>query len=313
MRRSSFAFLLLVVTLAACTPAPPPPEVAAQLAAFDADLERDRKSLTLADGADLRRDFRDRTIEQDIAQYVLGTTTLERVAKIRSRAAKTKTATEATTVLEEARALLKADLARVPAILDYWTAHSPGPYWRSYWTELFKVNEVAAKEPDAMLVSIETRAKAALERGDFTGAGKILDELNPVLVTALDRTAGSLVGEVAPPTFLRRKTKCLPGVKPAGEQRKPKLADASSVNEFYPKDAIQRGETGTIVIRARVEPSGCASHVALVVESGVRSLDAAALEWFETAKFSPASIDGKAEEGEVTFKLKFVLNETPAT
>jgi TonB family protein len=313
MRRSSFASLLLAATLAACTPAPPPPEVATQLAAFDAELERDRKSVAITDGTGLRRDFRDRNIEQDIAQFVLSKATLERIDEIRRRAAKTQTAGEATTVLDEARTLVKADLARVPAIVDYWSGHVPGPYWRSYWSDLFRVNEIPARDPDPMLVSIETRAKAALERGDFAGAGKILDELNPVLVVALDRTAGSLVNDVAPPTFLRRKTKCSAGVKAVGEQRKPKLADASSVNDFYPKDAIQRGETGTIVMRVRVEPSGCATHVALVVESGVRSLDAAALEWFETAKFSPASIDGEAEEGEVTFKLKFVLNETPAT
>jgi TonB family protein len=311
MRSITLPFAALL--LAACAPAPPPPEVATEIATFDTELERERKSVTIEHGADLRRDFRDRTIEQDLAQHVLSAATQERIDEIKRRAAKTKTATEARTALDEARVLVKADLARAPAIVDYWTNHVPGPYWRGYWGDLFRVNEVAVKEPDPMLVSIETRAKAALERGDFTGAGKILDELNPVLVAALDRAAGDLVKDVAPPTFLRRMTKCLPGAKTSGDQRRPKLADSSAVNEFYPKEAIERGETGTIVIRARVEPSGCASHVALLVESGVRSLDAAALEWFETAKFAPASVDGNAEQGEVTFKLKFVLEEPPAS
>ncbi|MBC8028022.1 MAG: energy transducer TonB [Steroidobacteraceae bacterium] len=309
----SILLILSSVLLASCArDAPPPPEVAAEIQAFDAALANARKSLAIQNVTGLRKDFRDRTIEQDLAQWVFTKTVLDRVDEIKQRAAKTKSSAEAEPVLAEARALVTAELARVQPILGYWSDHAPAPYWRTYWNDLFTINQVAVKDPDPLLVSIETRAKATLDRGDFVEAGKIVDEISPVLVAALDRTAGSLVNEVPPPKFLTRITKCIPGAPPNRSRRKPKMTDAKSVNEFYPAEAIQRGETGTIVVRARVAASGCASHVALVVQSGVRSLDAAALKWFETAQFSPGSENGRAIESDLTFKLKFVLEDDSA-
>jgi TonB family protein len=307
----SSGLILATLILAACArDTPPPPEVAAQIQAFDAELESRRKSVAIRNGAELRKDFRDRTIEQDLAQWVFAPATLGRIDEIRSRAAKARTAADTEIALAEARALVKAEVERVPPIYRYWSEHLPAPFWRSYWNELFTVNKVEARPPDPLLVSIESRARASLDRGDFDQAGKELDELIPVLVAALDRTAGSLVAEVPPPTFLSRITKCIPGAPPDRSRRKPKLADAKSVGEFYPAEAIARGETGTIVIRARVDARGCASHVAPVVQTGVRSLDGAALEWFETAQFSPGWQDGHPVESELTFKLKFVLDDT---
>ncbi len=307
----SIPLCLTALLLASCArDTPPPPDVTAKIEAFSAELESSRKSVTVRNGADLRKDFRNRTIEQDLAQWVFAKPTIDRIDELRRRASKAKSAAEAEPVLAEARTLVAGDLLRVQPILRYWSEHLPAPYWRSYWNELFTINQVAVKAPDPLLVSIEARAKASLERGDFEQAGKELDELIPVLVTALDRTAGSLVNEVPPPTFLTRITKCIPGAPPDRSRRKPALTDAKSVNEFYPAEAIQRGETGTIVVRARVGPSGCASHVALVVQSGVRSLDAAALKWFETAQFSPGWQDGRAIGSDLTFKLKFVLDDS---
>jgi TonB family protein len=69
---------------------------------------------------------------------------------------------------------------------------------------------------------------------------------------------------------------------------------------------------GSLVLRAKVDPAGCAKEFAIVVRSAVPTLDAAALEWFETARYSPATRAGRAVDAEHTFKVKFVLNEAPA-
>jgi TonB family protein len=301
---------LSALFLASCArDTPPPPDVTAEIQAFDRELDQGRKSAVIQEGMDYRRDFRDRTIEQDLAQWVFAKPALDRIDEAKRRAAKAKNAGEARPVIAEARKLLTAELGKVPPIIEYWTGHAPGPYWRTYWNDLFAVNNVAVKDPDPMLVTIEKRTKESLDRGDFEQAGKEIAELVPVLVAALDRTAGSLTTEVAPPTFLRRKSACTAGATPDRSRSRPKLADAKSVNDFYPAEAIQRGETGTVVMRVRVDAKGCANQVALVVQTGVRSIDAAALEWFETAQFSPAWIGGRAAEAELMFKLKFVLNE----
>ena len=102
------------------------------------------------------------------------------------------------------------------------------------------------------------------------------------------------------------------GVAPEAGQSKPQLIDSRPVNEFYPPSAIARGETGSLVLRARVDREGCAKEFAVAVRSAVPALDAAALEWFETARYSPATRGGRAVDSEHTFKVKFVLDETPA-
>src|SRR5687767_13593116 len=156
--RSSWLIVATLVLASCARDTPPPPEVAAQIQAFDAELETHRRSVAIRDGADLRKDFRDRTIEQDLAQWVFAPTTLARIDEIKSRAAKSKTAADAEVVLGEARALVKAEVERVQPIYRYWSQHLPAPYWRSYWNDLFTVNKVEVKPPDPLLVSIETRA-----------------------------------------------------------------------------------------------------------------------------------------------------------
>jgi TonB family protein len=64
-----------------------------------------------------------------------------------------------------------------------------------------------------------------------------------------------------------------------------------------------------VILRARVDEKGCGTAVAVVVHSGVEAFDAAALQWFETAQFSPKWVAGKPAAGELTFNLKFILED----
>jgi len=287
----------------------PAPEVVQQLAKLDATVAEFRDSLAKANERlpPDRQDFRGRTMRQDIAQWVPLESTLEAIAAHREKAAQAKTAQDADAALIPARERVAADVSRFSAITRYWLSALPTPFWREYWSSLYEANGLAVPAPDSMLVALEEEMKSALERGDFAQAATKAEEFVPVFETAIDGATGRLARQVGPPTFSPRGTECPRGIEPERGQTKPQLVDSRPVNDFYPPSAIARGETGSLVLRARVDAKGCATQFAIVVKSGVAALNSAALEWFETARYSPATRGGRAVDAEHTFKVKFVL------
>jgi TonB family protein len=303
--------LLSVLLLAACARNEPLPEAVAAIAALEADVARAQKSIAEASekASKDEADFRGRTFATDVAQWALTPQTLAEIDTIKARARAAKSPAEVDAAIALARKRLGEDLERVKAIVGYWVYARPAPFWRAHWNQLHLANGVAVPAADPLLESIEGRMKTALDAGDFTAAGEVGRELIPVLDAALDRETSQIMRTVGKPVFVPRKSPCPRGVAPEAGQKKPQLVDSRPVNDFYPPSAIARGETGSLVLRAKVDAEGCAKEFALVVRSAVPTLDAAALEWFETARYSPATRGGKAVEAEHTFKVKFVLNE----
>ena len=303
----------LAVLLAGCAPKPPRPDVAEQLARYDAEIARaqeDVRKFSDTLPADTK-DFRGRTPRDDLDRWVLPQKTRDEMAKLRELAAAADSVAEATIQLDKARALVGADLRRGVDIANYWSHHLPAPYWRRYWEALFKSNGVDAEEPDPLLVSIEKTVAAALEKGEFVQAGNDADILAAALEESLNRASGRVYKVRQPMVdFSPRQTPCVRGAPPDPNRRTPKLAQAESVETFYPAEAIKRGETGSVFLQTRVDGKGCAREVAIRVRSGVDSLDAAALQWFESAQFSPASADGRAIDADLTFKVRFVLQDS---
>jgi TonB family protein len=143
--------------------------------------------------------------------------------------------------------------------------------------------------------------KVSLEAGDFAAASAAASELVPVFIAAMDREAAQILRDAGNPEFIPRRSPCPRGVASDAGQGKPKVVDSRPINDFYPPSAIARGETGSLVLRARVDAEGCAKEFAIVVRSAVPSLDAAALEWIETARYSPATRGGKAVDAVQSF------------
>ena len=48
---------------------------------------------------------------------------------------------------------------------------------------------------------------------------------------------------------------------------------------YYPKEALEQGVEGKVALSARIDPDGCVRAAAVLVGTGVESLDAAALRW----------------------------------
>lgn len=303
--------VLAALLLVSCARNDPLPEAVAAIAALEADVAKAQKSIADASAKASKdeADFRGRTFTNDVAQWVLTPQTLTELDTIKARARAAKSRAEVEAAVALARKRLNEDLERVKAIVAYWVYSRPAPFWRTQWEQLHVANGVAVPAPDPMLETIERRMKASLDAGDFTAASEAGKEMVPVLFAALDRETSQIMRAAAKPVFVPRKSPCPRGVAPDAGQKKPQLIDSRPVNDFYPPSAIARGETGSLVLRAKVDAEGCAKEFALVVRSAVPALDAAALEWFETARYSPATRGAKAVESEHTFKVKFVLNE----
>jgi TonB family protein len=206
--------------------------------------------------------------------------------------------------------VLADEAKRFTAINAYWTSALPAPYWRKYWNDFYTANQEPVASPDPLLLSIEARMRAALERDDFQRAADESQMLPPVLGEALNRAAGNLIeSHVDKATFVARRTPCLPGASPNRASGKPRLLPTAELESFYPPRSKRFGVHGTVVLRVKVDRAGCGKQVAIVVGSGVPELDEAALDWFETAQFSAAWQAGGTVQSKMMFKIRFKIEE----
>lgn len=308
MRR---ALALLAILLVACSRQPANPEVDAAVRALDlriAELEQWRDQLA-PEIPEIQKDFRGRTLHDDLDRWVLSPDARREIKGLRDRAAASRYIADAQQLLAQAGKRATDEAARGRSVWSYWNAHLPAPYWRRYWHELFAANSVPDEPPDSMLVAIEERLTRSLNSGDFATAGKEADELIDVFGESLDRASGRIFRAAgSEPVFQLRKTAC-PNERIAPRGEKAILIRGESIESFYPPDAIKRGEQGSVVLRAQVNAAGCATAVAVRVHSGVPALDTAALSWFETAGFTPASRQGTPVDSVFTWKVRFQLRD----
>ena len=305
---------LLALLLAACAPpAPPDPAAVARLAKFDSEYERVGREMP----ASLRafvgptgRDMRGRTIDDDISQWVLSEQTRRSIDNYRRSANRNENEAEQA-ALNFAIELLKDEAARAAQISIYWKSYAPAAFWPRYWQAFFEANAIAAPAPDPRLLAAQAPILSALEIGDFAAA----NSLAPALIAALRDSIADATSHLnkerktAKFQFAPRKTPCGKPVPPAPRQKRAKFVDGESVESFYPQAALKRHEEGSTVLRMRIDRSGCATAVAIVVHSGIPELDAAALQWFEAARFSPATPISEPIESESVMKVHFKLEE----
>jgi periplasmic protein TonB len=79
--------------------------------------------------------------------------------------------------------------------------------------------------------------------------------------------------------------------------------------DFYPASAKRRGEEGTVVLRTRINADSCGLASAIVVSTGSPALDEAGLLTAEYTRFKPATENGAPINSEVTFAVKFVVED----
>jgi len=254
------------------------------------------------------RDVRGQRQLDDFTVFVLPQETEQRIDALLASAAD-KQGDEARTSLTEAQALLKAASAREREIAAYWS-RSPAIFWRERWKLFANANGLSAEPPTPQLVEAERAMLEQLQSGDFAAAASqsaplIARELQAAIVKA-----SAAIAKSKDPATL----KVIPNARPCKEVSThagpgARITRSGSPNDFYPPSSIRREEEGDIVLRAFVDATGCPTGVAIVVRSGYPDLDWAALQLYEATTFAAGTEDGVAVAGNVTFKVRFKLNE----
>src|SRR5690349_13416171 len=231
MRR---AFALLAALLAACSPPAPDPEIVQALADYDDAYSRITSGMK-PDPVSYRGelDFRGLSYEQEYAQRVMTPETRKHLAELRELAAHASNAHMANVHLGKARGLLADESVRASGITAYWTSATPAPYWRKYWNALYTANQEPVAPPDPLLLSIETRMREALDRGDYQRATNEAEMLPPVLGEAMSRVAWSLVElHRDKARFVARRTPCIAGAPPDRASGKAKILPTTELESF---------------------------------------------------------------------------------
>ncbi len=304
---------LIALLIAGCSREPPAdPAVLASVDEFKTSRARYEQQLQVWIAAQPagERDFRGRTLREDLERWVASPDSRQSIDALVDRALDSRYPADARQYLVQAQSELTAGAAHTTAIMEYWQRHLPAPYWRRYWRSLFEANGAAAETPDPMLVSIEKRMTAAMDKGDFAAASRDASDLLAVFETARDRVTNRFAKELRDSArYQARKSPCVQGPAAGDFSEHARIVRGESIDKFYPAKAISSGEQGSVVLRARIVASGCAPEVAVVVHSGVPSLDTAALQWFESAQFSPATEHGVPIESSLVWKVRFVLKD----
>ena len=76
----------------------------------------------------------------------------------------------------------------------------------------------------------------------------------------------------------------------------------------YPPASLRRGESGTVLVEARVDASGAVSSVSVANGSGSRLLDRAAMDAVRRWRFEPARSNGQPVAATVRVPIQFSPN-----
>lgn len=154
-------------------------------------------------------------------------------------------------------------------------------------------------------------AKIVQEQGPRATAQNIIDQLEPHLSETIRARAGALLAQFGKEGLQKS---LLPIEYPPGHQLPPsKCTMRIPVNpdDYFPREAIKSGISGTVLVNARVWGDGRA-HVPLV-EYGLpeRIFDAAGRGVGRDSVYSPRVENGESKPCTIRFKVKFSVHGAP--
>lgn len=139
-------------------------------------------------------------------------------------------------------------------------------------------------------------------------AGRVAPLASPDAATdheAAPKGRAQLVETTPPPPPV---TAAAEAPAPAATASIPEPIAGRSPAPRYPFRAYRRGETGTVLVRVEVGPTGVPTSVSLANSSGSRLLDRAALDTVRRWRFRPAQLDGEPVAGTVMVPIEFRRN-----
>jgi len=254
-------------------------------------------------------DFRGRTLDDDLREFVLTQPTDKRLKEQRARVAtqldkgETHAATETLVALYRS---VRDELDRIEQLGTYRMRHRQIAQQRALWQQL-AATVPGYQTPDAIR-QLEQQAVERLQAGRF-------EETSRTTYAALlhayanERTTLLNGGRVTRNDIIyyERRTPCDEPKKITTGKNTPALANKTFPD--YPAASKRANEEGTVYLRLLIGANGCALRYGIMWTSGWPALDDAALNWLETLQFVPAGPDGKPNDAWVTLPVVFRLDE----
>lgn len=272
--------------------AAPPPDMRSRMQSqLESHIEQYRQMMAVYDtiyGADIRG----RRLSQDISDYI---TTAFRKAVLTSDAASEGAATPGSGGgdYEKFAAGLSA---RVQALQNYWKLVPAVMHNRDLWPSFLAHNDMpadTAHEPSVLAAEAALRQELAGSDPNPNWA-RLAATLRDAYVAERDRLVG-LRAARATATLQPRNTPCPLSATLTSGRGAPALQPLTSpLADFYPILMRRFGIEGVVILRIRIDTSGCVSARTVIGSSGSDELDQAALRWIETASYLPAERDRHA-------------------
>jgi TonB family protein len=250
------------------------------------------------------RDVRGRRKSDDIEQWAYSPEMEQRVQEWLHQARQADTPAARAALAQARQALDTAD-AKALEIAAYWNRGSR-INWQDRWRYFALTNQIPVAMTDPAVLAADQEMRRFLDAGDFVQALAASRRVEDAMQATMRNAALELIQAKKATTlrYVPRSTPCTGGGPPGDEAR---VIEAPPPDAFFPPDSRLSAEQGDVVITAHVMPSGCAAEFAVIVSSGYPRLDEAALRVADASRYAPASRDGQAIEGYVTFKVSFVV------
>jgi serine protease Do len=251
-------------------------------------------------------DIRGRTFSEDVTDYIIAVYR----QSVPSPDAGSKQPAKPAPGAESFEALGEELAGRQQALQSYWKIAPVMMHNRDLWQDFLASNGLAATtQHDAQVLAAESALRAELAGGDPNPRwSELAADLRDAYVAERDL----LVTHAA----IRRKpleprlTPCPPPAPGTSGRATPApLPLTSSLEEFYPPAMRRLGIEGEVMVRIRIDTSGCVSALGIVGSSGSDALDQAAMRMAETQAFYPAERNGHAVIFEAAEPINFKLSD----
>jgi TonB family protein len=255
------------------------------------------------------RDFRGRTLSDDLRDFSLTPATEKRFTEQRALVVAQLDKGElqlATTTLIALYRELREELERIEQIGAHRMRQRQVARQRDLWQQL-ATTVPAYKAPDT-LRRLEQQAVEDLNVGRFDQTTRTtyaaLLRAYAAERTLLLKSAGGVNTQAID---YERRTPCDVPAKTTSGNATPSVANSTTPD--YPATSKRSDQEGNVMLRVRVSTTGCATSFAITTSSGWPALDDSALDWIETVNFLPAERNGKAFEMYVYFPVHFKLEK----
>jgi TonB family protein len=261
------------------------------------------------------KDWRGKTMRDDIQGHVLTPATESEINRLRSQA-QTQIKQGQMDAARETVGLLSAALDKETKtfqdISTYWGSGAKNVVDRAPYLEYLRKNGVEPQHVDE-IEALRQKLAQQLDASQFAEAAtQTYPELQRLLATAGKEETEAVFRKVDDADFTpflerKRTAKCASPPRETSGSSKPRATPLKTGKEYYPAPSKRLAEEGTVYVMARVSAEGCAQSAAIISTSGFRRLDEATLDMMLDIDYLPAEENGQRVPANLLTKIQWQL------